>query len=337
MICSNQKVYKFAAAALVCALASCSLAHAQEGNGEVGGTVIIKGDGGTRTIHIDPSQLQGNAEGNSIVVVFSNGNGDLISFAGSPADLPFGGNLGPFGLAALMNAGGTGGLNIIDPGVSYIHQLIKRSDVRSDLFLATKQCEQLDQMESAESQAAQQRLNSIPRAGASGGTDPNITIQDRVKKLHELAGGMADDRDKKLAAILTPKQIKRLKELDLQFRGPLAMGVKPVAEKAKLTDVQAPVVVDLLTKYHDTVRKALGIDQKISRSQDANGSTSISVSSSASIGSPDEMKAKLEKAHDEIEQSRRKLGDQALKSLTDTQISEWRSLTGVRFQFQTLN
>jgi hypothetical protein len=148
--------------------------------------------------------------------------------------------------------------------------------------------------------------------------------------------GAADERDRKLAAILTPKQIKRLKELDLQYRGPLAMGVKPVDDKALLTETQAPAIADLLKEYRDSVRKSLGVEQKVTQSTGPDGSTSLNVNSSVSA-SPDEMRARLEKAHDDIEQSRRRLGDKALKSVTDTQRSEWKNITGVRFQFQSLD
>jgi hypothetical protein len=149
--------------------------------------------------------------------------------------------------------------------------------------------------------------------------------------------GTAKDRDKKLAEILTAKQIKRLNELDLQYRGPLAMGVKPVAEKAKVVDPQAPAVADLLKEYRDNVRKALGIEQKVTRTEGPNGSTSVNVNTNVSNGAPSEMRARLEKAHDEIENSRKTLGEKALKTVTEAQRSEWKKLVGNRFQFVTLN
>jgi len=276
------------------------------------------------------------------MVVKINGSNGVFSFIGSPTELPFNGTLGPLGFAAMASGGANGSLVPIDPGVSYTHQLIKRPDVRSDLFLDPKQRDLLEEMEASNNKAMEQKIaqfgpretqGSTTNKGADGGQNG---VADRAKALHDMNLGSADERDKKLAAILTPKQIKRRKELDLQYRGPLAMGVKPVADKAQLTDKQAPAVADLLKEYRDSVRKALGVEHKETRTTGPDGSTSVNVNSSFS-GSPDEVKARLEKAHDEIERSRRNLGDKALKTITGAQRAEWQNLTGARFQFQTLN
>ena len=323
-------------AALVCGLVHANPARAQDGTIITQRHIVINGPNGTQELQINGT----GANGDQVMVLSISGADGLFSFIGNSNDLPFGGSLGPFGLVTM--AAGSANLSLvpIDPGVSYIHQLIKRADVRSDLFLDSKQREQLEALDEAEKQAAQQRIIQLDgaingvqgdKAGAAQGA-----IADRAKALHELAQGTADERDRKLAAILTPKQIKRLKELDLQYRGPLAMGVKPISSKALLTDAQAPAVADLLKEYRDSVRKKLGVEQNITRSTGPDGSNSVSVNSSIST-SPDEMKARMEKAYDEIEQSRRLLGDKALKAVTDTQRSQWKDLTGTRFQFQTLN
>jgi hypothetical protein len=316
---------------LTCGIASINPAHAQGASTER--RIIINGPDGTREINIDGAGL----DDQTVMVVGISGSDGTFSFIGSPSDLPFGGTLGPLGLMAMASGGVSGRFVPIDPGVSYIHQLIKRADVRSDLFLDPKQRDQLEEMETADNKATEQRITQLDRSikGAQGDASGQNGIADRAKTLHDTIQGSADERDKKLAAILTPKQIKRLKELDLQYRGPLAMGVKRVADKAQLTEKQAPAVADLLKEYRESVRKALGIEQNETRSTGPDGS-SVSVSSSISASS-DELKARLEKAHDDIEQARRALGEKALKSVTDTQRSEWKNLTGSKFQFQTLN
>ncbi len=320
-----------AAFAAILVASAGSAVRAQENDPPTGGGVIIlKSGDGQRVINIDPGQLKDISGG--IVMVAVSSNGDFSAITGNPADMPFGGMLGPFGMGGAL-AGSGRGLNIVDPGVSYIFQLIKRSDVRSELFLDPKQREKLEQMFTEESTAAQQRANALKDSIKSGGANAGAAL-----KASQFFGANATDREKKLAEILTPKQLKRLKELDLQFRGPLAMGVKPVAEKAKLSETEAPAVADLLQKYHEAVHKALGFEQKVQRTENGNGGTSVSVSTSVNIsGSQQELEQKAQKAHEVIEAARKALGAQALKSIAADHASEWKGLAGQRFQFQTLN
>jgi len=321
-------------------------AHAQ-GGGETRTTVVVQGQTATRELKItlDNGDL-GEGE-NGIVVLLSNGGAiEMLSFNAN--SLPFGAELGPMGAALLGSLGPNSPLSIVDPGVSYIHQLIKRHDVRSDLFLNSKQREQLDQLDAQEHQAAQLNGNVLvtsPNAGpaatvGSSGSNAAANVQQEITsrsmKLSEPAKQSPDEQDRKLAAILTPRQIQRLKELDLQYRGALALGVKPVAEKATLKADQEPVAADLLKAYHEVVKKALGIEQTTHRSTEADGSVSVSINSSSTLSSPDEMRSRLERAHDEIENARRKLADKLLKGLADSQRAEWKAMTGVRFQFLSL-
>ena len=89
--------------------------------------IIIRGPGGVeeRDIEIDPSQLDPSG-GNNVVIMKVGPDGQVFSFAGNPAELGLLGGgggmnfIGPNGMPIPMN----GGLEIIDPGRSYIHQLI---------------------------------------------------------------------------------------------------------------------------------------------------------------------------------------------------------------------
>src|SRR5262249_22694204 len=153
------------------------------------------------------------------------------SFLGGPGGFNI---MGPNGVPMIG-----GGMDIIDPGRTYIFQLIKRDDVRSQILLTARQREALDASDKTQQDAMQQqmKLNLQHLGGDFQGKSKEemaAAMQERAKQIQEQMKGMSDDREKRLAAILTPKQMARLKELDLQWRGPLAMGVKPVAEQAKL-------------------------------------------------------------------------------------------------------
>jgi hypothetical protein len=318
--------FKFvsAAAALFCIAASGAPAQ-QVGPPAGGNVLIISGDGDQKTITIDGSNIKDIDGG--IVVLSVNSNGVLSTIVGSPMDLPFGGMLGPFGMGGPFAAAGHG-INIVDPGVTYIFQLLKRDDVRSELFLDPVQKEKLDQMFAGETTAAKERANAL-KDSAKAGT---------VLKTSQFFGNNASEREKKLAEILTVKQLKRLKQLDLQFRGPLAMGVKKVAEQANLDDKEKPTVADLLSKYHEAVRKALGMEQKIQRSESTGGDISVSVSTSVNVsGNQEELAQKAQKAQEEIEAARKALSAKALKSIAADHAAEWKSLAGQRFQFLNIN
>ncbi len=330
-----------------------ALAQGEGGDDHGGGEkhVIIKTGDGTKEIHInlkgDPSQF-GDAQ---VFALKVGADGNLFSFMGSPNEMPFGDALGPMGFAVMGGANGT--IPIIDPGYCYVYQLINRSDVRSDLFLDSKQKELIEAIDVNEQKAAQKRMQDLQDSIKAGGT---ITLpaklEDREAKqidsdpvvrramiIHELMPGTKTPtkKDLQLAAILTDKQVKRLKELDLQFRGPLAMGIKPVADKTLLVTPEAPAVSDLLKQYREFVAKTLGVDRKETRTTNPDGSTSISINSNITNSSPDEMKSKLEKAHEEIENSRRTLGQKAIKTITHTEQDTWKTMIGARFDFQHLN
>src|SRR5580698_996331 len=118
------------AVALICGLAHVNPARAQDGS-TTERHIIIQGANGTQELRINGNDL----DGQQVMVVAINGANGIFSFIGAPSDLPFGGTLGPLGFFAMASGGVNGNLVPIDPGVSYIHQLIKRPDVGSDLFL----------------------------------------------------------------------------------------------------------------------------------------------------------------------------------------------------------
>ena len=64
------------------------------------------------------------------------------------------------------------------------------------------------------------------------------------------------DQNKKSEAILTPAQTKRLRELDLQWRGPLALSDEKLADKVTLTPDQRAKFTAMLKELRDTRMKA---------------------------------------------------------------------------------
>jgi hypothetical protein len=322
-------------------LAASSPTRAQGGEPPVRARMIIRGPDGERVIDVDPGQLN-LGSGNNIIMMKMGPDGQVMSFSGDPGSFGFMNGPGGFNIVGPNGTMLGGGMDIIDPGRTYIYQLIKRDDVRSQILLTARQREALDASDKTQQDAMQQQMKiNLQSLGSDlqgkSKEELQAAMQDRARQLQDQIKGMSDERDKRLAAILTPKQLARLKELDLQYRGPLAMGVKPVAELAKLTPEQAPKVFDLLKEYRQEVSKqfSLGVKTAGFNSKQGADSPSASNKNSAPAATQAEMQAKMEKAKKEIEKARRALGEKALKTLDDEHRAQWSTLTGRPFQFRT--
>src|SRR5438270_441623 len=87
----------------------------------------------------------------------------------------------------------------------------------------------------------------LPNLGEGKHQDELKSImQERAAKMQEQSKSYTDSRMKALATILRPEQLARLKELDLQYRGPMAMGVNDVATLATLNREQSTAVAAIL-------------------------------------------------------------------------------------------
>jgi hypothetical protein len=331
----------FAGATLLCGLSQFTPVRAQE-DPQVRRHVIIRTPDGTKEFDLDPSQLPPPGEGDQVMIQMMGPDGQVMTFAGSPTSLGL--LKGPDGrLLAYPGAGMMGGLEIVDPGRSYIHQLIKRDDVRSQLLITAKQREALDGIEKSQQTAMEQQMRQglqVLGGDKQGKSKEELRdiVQAHLKQVHEQMQSLADERDKRLAAILTPKQMARLKELDLQWRGPLAMGVKPVADQAKLTNEQFPKVVDLLKEYRQEVSRQLSFGLRTAAfTQKPGPGASYSPGAPTPPSTQAEMQVRMEKAKREIEKARKSLGEKALHGLADVQRTQWSSLSGKPFQFRTYN
>ena len=118
-------------------------AFAQEGGEpKVRARVIIRTPDGEQVIDVDPSQLPPLGEGNHIIINRVGPNGEFSSTVGGPEMLNLLGD-GGFRLSG-PNGGAYAGLNIIDPGVTYLYALLKRIDVAQEIHLNARQREALE-------------------------------------------------------------------------------------------------------------------------------------------------------------------------------------------------
>src|SRR5689334_6396968 len=134
-------------------------ASAQDGEQRARGRVIIRTPDGEQVIELDGSQLPDLGNGQHVIINRVGPNGEVTTFTGGPELFNLmgpGGTVMNGGLAG-MNGGSIGGLNVIDPGTSYLYALLNRTDVAQEIRLNARQREALEAAENGQ-QAARTQL-----------------------------------------------------------------------------------------------------------------------------------------------------------------------------------
>jgi len=310
---------------------------AQDGDPHVKARAIIRTPDGERVIDLDPSMLPNLGEGKHMIIMNAGPNGEINMFAGNPDMLDFS-NMGgiSFGVPPMggVNRSAYANLNLIDPGTSYLYALLKRIDVASEIHLNARQREALEGAEKNQQEARQQQAKEAmaqltQNLQGKSQDELKTLMQERAAKMQEQSKNYTDSRMRALATILRPEQLARLKELDLQYRGPMAMGVNEIATLATLNREQSTSVAAILKEYRAGVYKSLGISTRLASLKPGAAPTPPPPAAANS----EEERVRLVKAEKEIRKSRQVLGARALGSLADPQRAQWQKLTGKPFEF----
>ena len=279
-----------------------------------------------------------------------------------------GGGGGGFGGGMMM--GGPGGFRMIEPTVSNASQLLQRPDVQTELMLTGRQREQLDaaRQEMMSGMGTKVRAN-MPDFSKLQGLSPEERKVEQEKMRQQMQDGVqsamtsaTDDLDKKLATILDAGQMKRLHELDLQWRGPLAIATPKIGDKLPLTDEQKPKVQAVLEEYkkgrNEAVAAAFSGMQGVggaARGNRGNRGTRGGVGATgngaatqtdpnvptppATPGTPPQIdmadiQKRMADSQVEADKIRAKLGEKMLTLLTTEQLASWKTMTGKKFLFR---
>lgn len=160
-------------------------------------------------------------------------------------------------------------------GYSWKRQLLGRSDVQTHLRLSLRQKEALDlnPLSPEEKQhRLQQRAAERARSGKSRFIviDRNAPPEEREEREQEFRAVMRRLRDqerKQIETVLTEAQQKRLNELDLQWRGPAALGDPTVAKQVELSEATyakvLPAARDYFAQRGAAVRAAVKKERNI--------------------------------------------------------------------------
>ena len=156
-----------------------------------------------------------------------------------------------------------------DPGISNASNLLTRTDVRNHLFLNGRQTEALGEQQTNYLPSLATQMVSVFQNMFQGANLQEMSPEDRQSYLADVGTKVADkvqdtltsfqgDQDKKAEALLKPDQVKRLHELDLQWRGPLALNDATVGEPFQLTADQKSKLSAMLKEYRATQQTARG-------------------------------------------------------------------------------
>ena len=148
--------------------------------------------------------------------------------------------------------GSSGGPLIISTAPSAMgsqRRLLDRVDVQNHLRLSVRQKNELGL---TPPQPGGKAGSGGPSTGASpirievnmkaSPEERQQNVQEVAEKIRAQVEATHKVSEEKIEEVLTPEQLKRLAELDLQFRGPLALGDPKVAEAVKLApEKRAPI------------------------------------------------------------------------------------------------
>lgn len=238
-------------------------------------------------------------------------------------------NIPPSLFFGMMGQGGGG----IDPTHSAAMQLLQRNDVRNEIAFDLKQQNMLDELRTKSQQDFQKTLTTTIQESVQAlqnvpQDEQQSHIQDRMNMFATTIQNFQGDVDKRTEGILRPKQITRLHELDLRWRGPMALSDPKVADALKLTPEQTAKVGTTVKDFMEQQQKALMAGLMAQNSNDP-----------APTGPQDRMQQMQKRVaailnSREQEKAKKATEDKLLELLTPTQKTQWTTMQGAKFIFR---
>jgi hypothetical protein len=130
--------------------------------------------------------------------------------------------------------------------------LLAREDVQEDLALTSEQKEKL--LEFTGQEAMRSRFMKFMQD--SGMSFEDMRSEEGRKKLAPMMEKMQAEMKKEIEAVMTPAQVKRLGEINVQFNGNRSVMQKDIAKAVAITEAQQ-TKIDALNKGVGEARRAL--------------------------------------------------------------------------------
>jgi hypothetical protein len=255
-----------------------------------------------------------------------------------------------------------------DPLMPHYIALLKRGEVYSALRITSKQRDELEKAQKAFLESVNNGLRSAimedtPDFGIMSEMPPDqrerllreFREQMRNKSLQVLSN-LQGGQEEQIAKILTKKQVQRLIEIDIQWRGGLALAESVVADRLELDSDQRRDVEALLAEYRTkqieirsrAVRRIFNVDESVSLSTASGppneaGAIIVQTIPGGMPGAdmfqfrmpdPRLIEQRVLEAQKEVERLLKPLEAKVLKLLSADQKARWKELQGEPFSFR---
>lgn len=194
------------------------------------------------------------------------------------------------GRAMMGGGGGQTGLN-----------LLRRKDVATDLKLSTEQTAKVDALVKKTDEERRARMEERRNGGGGGQNFDPETFRAEQQKQQEA-------QKKEIAGILTPEQVKRLGEIEVQLQGTRALMNPEVQKKLAITDDQKT---------------------KLQQAQQSSGQKMRDMMEDMRSGGGQPDQEKMRQAMTEMQKS---VETEMMKVLTEKQKTEFEALKGKPFK-----
>lgn len=209
--------------------------------------------------------------------------------------------------------------------------LMSHKEVNTEINLDGHQRDALDQLQAKSREEIMNKMRSL--AASNPQEEANETPEERRAQYEQRMAqqrsymeSYPDEMAKRAEGVLKSAQVKRLRELDLQWRGPLALADPKVADALKLNAEQRDKVT---TALHDYQAAAVTIRRQMMPSLGQPGKAG----GAPAPPSVEEMRARRVKAQKDMDQARQEAGEKALAVLTPEQQKRWQEMLGKPFAF----
>lgn len=133
--------------------------------------------------------------------------------------------------------------------------LLQRVEVQKELGLSVRQKEQITELQTGSRDMMRQRMGQVFQ-GQDFQNMRNLSREERQAKMQEMQpqiqaamAAFQGELSDKMKEILTPEQMTRLHQLDLQRRGPLSLADAKVADEIKLAPANRTEVAKIVADY----------------------------------------------------------------------------------------
>jgi hypothetical protein len=214
------------------------------------------------------------------------------------------------------------------PMMSYEKSLLKREDVQNELYLYSLQKEFLTEfVNQTPGQVAARSIQNMPPVKYVDIT--KLSEEERKQWVTEI-GQQAlvqtkkfmEDEKREVESVLRPEQKKRLHELDLQWRGILALSDSRVADEINLSAENRKKIGDILADFEV---QRINLISRAAQEHKKNG------------GSEQEFMSDFDNSKSPLYQKRQSLfqefEEKVFKLLSDAEKERWREATGKPFAF----